>query len=186
MGNSIVPIEGNTLKVDDNEYELTPGLIMLMLYKKPRPQHYPSDGYYVYKAIVAHTSVWTYRSLLTNTISASPFSPRTPTGPILPIFPEGPSGLSAACFPVGSRLPADPLLPESPFKPLAPAGPHLLANQQYHHHHHHALQNKPVYYLLYPFQHVDRQHRPIHITSLHKHEWGRGETNTPSTFLCCL
>ena len=55
MGNSIVPIEGNTLKVDDNEYELTPGLIMLMLYKKPRPQHYPSDGYYVYKAIVAHT-----------------------------------------------------------------------------------------------------------------------------------
>ena len=46
MGNSIVHIEGNTLKVDDKE--VTPGLI---LYKKPRPQHYTSDDYSVYRAI---------------------------------------------------------------------------------------------------------------------------------------
>ena len=43
MGNSIVHIEGNTLKVDDKEYELTPGLRMLILYKKRRPRHYTSD-----------------------------------------------------------------------------------------------------------------------------------------------
>ena len=60
MGNSIVHIEGNTLKVDDKEYELTPGLRMLILYKKPRPQHYISDDYSVYKAIVAHTRVRAY------------------------------------------------------------------------------------------------------------------------------
>ena len=34
MGNSIVHTEGNTLKVDDKEYELTPGLGMLILYKE--------------------------------------------------------------------------------------------------------------------------------------------------------
>ena len=60
MGNSIVHIEVNTLKVDDKEYELTPGLRMLMLYKKPRPQHYTSDDYSVYKAIAAQTSVRAY------------------------------------------------------------------------------------------------------------------------------
>ena len=52
MGNSIVHVEGNTL-VDDKEYELTPGLRMLILYKIPRPQHYTSDDYSQYKAIVA-------------------------------------------------------------------------------------------------------------------------------------
>ena len=56
MGNSIVHIEGNTLKVDDKDYELTPGLGMLILYETPRPQHYTSDDYSVYKAIVAQTS----------------------------------------------------------------------------------------------------------------------------------
>ena len=34
MGNSIVHIEGNTLKVDDKEYKLTPGLRVWILYKK--------------------------------------------------------------------------------------------------------------------------------------------------------
>ena len=53
MANSIVHIEGNTLKVDDKEYEITPGLRMLIVYKKPRPQHYTSDDYSIYKAIVA-------------------------------------------------------------------------------------------------------------------------------------
>ena len=53
-------IEGNTLKVDDKEYELTPGLRMLILYKKPRPQHYTSDDYSVYKAIVAQSRVIAY------------------------------------------------------------------------------------------------------------------------------
>ena len=57
MGYSIVHIEGNTLKVDDKEYELTPGLRMLILYKKPRPQHYTSDDYSVYKAIVVQNKV---------------------------------------------------------------------------------------------------------------------------------
>ena len=60
MGNSIVHIEGNTLKVDDKEYELTPGLRMLMLYKKPRPGHYTSDDSSVYKAIVAQIRVMAY------------------------------------------------------------------------------------------------------------------------------
>ena len=52
MGNSIVHIEGNNLKLYGKEYELTPGLRMLILYKKPRPQPYTSDDYSVYKAIV--------------------------------------------------------------------------------------------------------------------------------------
>ena len=60
MGNSIVHIERNTLKVDVKEYELTPGLRMLILYKKPRPQHYTSDDYSVYKAIVAQIRVRAY------------------------------------------------------------------------------------------------------------------------------
>ena len=60
MGNSIVHIEGNTFKVDDKGYELSPGLRMLILYKKPRPQHYTSDNYSVYKAIVAQTRVSAY------------------------------------------------------------------------------------------------------------------------------
>ena len=57
MGNSIVHIEGNTLKVNDKEYELMPGLRMLILYNKPQPRYYTSDDYSVYKAIVAQTSV---------------------------------------------------------------------------------------------------------------------------------
>ena len=60
MGNCIVHIEGNTLKVDDKEYELTPGLRMLILYKKPRPHHYTNDDYSVYKTIVAQTRVTAY------------------------------------------------------------------------------------------------------------------------------
>ena len=72
MGNSIVHIEGNTLKVDDKEYELTPGLRMLILYKKPRPQHYTSDDYSVYKAIVAQTRVRAYPNK--RTCSARPRS----------------------------------------------------------------------------------------------------------------
>ena len=57
MGKSIVHIEGNTLKVDDKEYELTPGLRMLILSKKPRPRHYTSDDFSVHKAVVALTRV---------------------------------------------------------------------------------------------------------------------------------
>ena len=60
MVNSIVHIEGNTWKVDDKEYSQTTGLRMLILYKKPRPQHYTSDDYSVYKAIVAQTRVRAY------------------------------------------------------------------------------------------------------------------------------
>ena len=53
-------VEGNILKVDDKEYELTPGLRILILYKKPRPRHYTSDDYSVHKAIVAQTRVGAY------------------------------------------------------------------------------------------------------------------------------
>ena len=60
MGNSTVHIEGNIPKVDDKVYELTPGLRVLIMYKKPRPQHYTSDDYSVYKAIVAQTRVRAY------------------------------------------------------------------------------------------------------------------------------
>ena len=60
------------MKVDDKEYELTPGLRMLILYKKPRPQHYTSDDYSVYKAIVAQTRVRAYPSKRTS--SARPCS----------------------------------------------------------------------------------------------------------------
>ena len=60
MGNSIVHIERRTLKVNDKEYELTPSLRMLILYKKPRPQHYTSNDYSVYKEIVAQTRVRAY------------------------------------------------------------------------------------------------------------------------------
>ena len=48
------------MKVDDKEYEITPGLRMLILYKKPRPQHYTSDDYSVYKAIVAQARFRAY------------------------------------------------------------------------------------------------------------------------------
>ena len=60
MGKGIVPIEGNTFKIDDKQYELTPGFRMLILYKKPRPQHYTSDDYSVFNTIVAHTRVRAY------------------------------------------------------------------------------------------------------------------------------
>ena len=60
MGKNIVHIERNTLKVDGKEYELTPGLRMLILYTKPRPQHYTRDDYSVYKAIVVQTRVMVY------------------------------------------------------------------------------------------------------------------------------
>ena len=53
-------IEGNTLKVEYKEYELTPSLRMLILYKKPRHQHYTSDDYSVYKTIAAQTRVRAY------------------------------------------------------------------------------------------------------------------------------
>ena len=69
---AVVHIERNTLKVDDKEYELTPGFRMLILYKKPPPQHYTSDDYSVYKAIVAQTRVRAYPNNRTG--FARPFS----------------------------------------------------------------------------------------------------------------
>ena len=59
---------------DDKEYELTYGLRMLILYKKQRPQHYTSDDYSVYKAIVAQSRVRTYPNKRTG--SARPRSIR--------------------------------------------------------------------------------------------------------------
>ena len=60
LGNIIVHIDGNTLEVDDKQYGIRPGFRMLILYKEPRPQHYTSDDYSVYKAIVAQTRVRAY------------------------------------------------------------------------------------------------------------------------------
>ena len=71
MGNSIVHIDGNILKVDE-VYELTPGWRMLILYKKPRPQHYTSDDYSVYETIVAQTRMRAYPNK--RTCSARPRS----------------------------------------------------------------------------------------------------------------
>ena len=68
MGNSIVHIEWNTLKVNDKEYDLTPGLRMLILHKKPRQQHYTSDDYSVYKAVVAQTRVRDYPNKCTGPV----------------------------------------------------------------------------------------------------------------------
>ena len=68
MGDSIVYIEGNTLKVDDKEYELTPGLRMLILYKKPRSRHYTSDDYSAYPnkrtGSARSRSTWKWKHML--------------------------------------------------------------------------------------------------------------------------
>ena len=72
MGYSIVHIEGYTMKVDDKEYVLTPGLRVLILYKRPQPRHYTSDDYSVSTAIVARTRVTAYPNKHTD--SARPCS----------------------------------------------------------------------------------------------------------------
>ena len=72
MGNKVVHIEDNTLKVDDKEYKLTPGLRVLILYKKPRHQHYSSVDYSTYKALVAQTWVRAFPN--TTTGSTRPHS----------------------------------------------------------------------------------------------------------------
>ena len=65
MGNKVVHIEDNRLKVDDKEYKLKPCLRVLILHKKPRPQHYSSDDYSKYKALVGLTWVRTFPNTTT-------------------------------------------------------------------------------------------------------------------------
>ena len=69
MGNKVVHIEDNSLKVDDKEYKLTPGLRVLILHKKPRPQHYSSDDYSICKALVAQIWVRAYPKTTTGICS---------------------------------------------------------------------------------------------------------------------
>ena len=56
MGNKVVWVDGNTLKVDDKEYKLTPGLIALITQKHPRPGQWNSNDYQVYKSPVVQTN----------------------------------------------------------------------------------------------------------------------------------
>ena len=57
MGNKVVRVDGKTLKVDDKEYKLTPGLIVLILRKYPRSGQWNSNDYQVNKSLVAQTKV---------------------------------------------------------------------------------------------------------------------------------
>ena len=58
MGNKVVQINGNkrALTVDDTEYNLTPGLEMLIVQKHPRAIQYNND-YRTYKNLVVQTKV---------------------------------------------------------------------------------------------------------------------------------
>ena len=55
MGNKIVEIDGNKkiLTVDDEENDLTPGCMALIMQKHPRPSHWLSSDYQVYKSLSA-------------------------------------------------------------------------------------------------------------------------------------
>ena len=59
MGNKVVRLDvnGKTLTVDDTEYKLAPGLLVLITNKHPRPTQYNSNDNNVYKSLVAQTKV---------------------------------------------------------------------------------------------------------------------------------
>ena len=59
MGSKVVRIEGNKqiLLVDDTEYKPTPGLLVLITNKHPRPDQWKPNDYQVYKSFVAQTRV---------------------------------------------------------------------------------------------------------------------------------
>ena len=118
MRNSIVHIEGNTFKVDDNDYEPMPGLRMLILYKKPRLQHYTSDDYSVYKAIFAQTRVRAYTSKCTS--SARPRSTwkwkHIPSGMVIPgdMVEEEDEASTESVSSEGYRTPSSGVSPTHP------------------------------------------------------------------------
>ena len=59
IGNKVVRLNANgkTLSVDDTEYKLTPGLLLLITKKHPRAGQRNSNDYQVYKSLVAQTKV---------------------------------------------------------------------------------------------------------------------------------
>ena len=59
MGNKVVQLgaNGKTLLVDDTEYKLTPGLLLLITNKHQRPDQWNSNDYKTYKSLVAQTKV---------------------------------------------------------------------------------------------------------------------------------
>ena len=59
MGNKVVRLHASrhTLSVDDTEFKLTPGLVVLITQKHPRPTQYNSNDYKTYKSLVAQTNV---------------------------------------------------------------------------------------------------------------------------------
>ena len=59
MGNKVVHFGAyaKTLLVDDTEYKLTPGLLVLITNKHPRPDQWKTDDYKGYKSLVVRTKV---------------------------------------------------------------------------------------------------------------------------------
>ena len=59
MGNKVTQIDvnGKTLTVDDTEYKLTPGLLVLITQKHPRAGQWNSNDYKAYKSLVAQSKV---------------------------------------------------------------------------------------------------------------------------------
>ena len=59
MGSKVVRLGVNAKNslVDDTEYKLTPGLLVLITNKHPRPEQWKTNGYIVYKSLVAQTKV---------------------------------------------------------------------------------------------------------------------------------
>ena len=60
MGNKVVRLDAcrRTLTVDDTEYKLTLGLLVLISQKHPRAGQWNSNDYQVYKSLVAQTKVY--------------------------------------------------------------------------------------------------------------------------------
>ena len=52
MGSTLVQIEGNSLKVDEREYQKTPDLVSLITEKHPRPMQWKSEDFRAYKSFV--------------------------------------------------------------------------------------------------------------------------------------
>ena len=57
MGNKVVGLDGDTLHVEHNMYNLTPGITALITYKRPQGKKYTDDDYTVYRALVAQTEI---------------------------------------------------------------------------------------------------------------------------------
>ena len=64
MGNKVVrfDVNGKTLSVDDTEYKLKAGLVVLITQKHPRPTQYNSNDYKTYKSLVAQVKSFQNRT----------------------------------------------------------------------------------------------------------------------------